>query len=41
MKEKEIIKHEQIEDKIIALRRTNVIIDSDVAAIYGAENSKP
>lgn len=37
MKEKEIIKHEQIEDKIIALRGTNVIIDSDVAAIYGVE----
>ena len=37
MKEKEIIKHEQIEDKIIELRGTNVILDMDVASIYGVE----
>ena len=37
MKEKEIIKNEQIEDKIIVLRGTNVILDMDVASIYGVE----
>lgn len=37
MKNKEIIKNEQIEDKIIELRGTNVIIDMDVASIYGVE----
>ena len=37
MKNQEIIKNEQIEDKIIELRGAKVIIDSDVAAIYGVE----
>lgn len=37
MKEKEIIKNEQIENKIIELRGTNVILDMDVASIYGVE----
>lgn len=37
MKNTEIIKNEQIEDKIITLRGTNVILDMDVASIYGVE----
>ena len=37
MKENKIIKNEQIEDKIIELRGTNVILDMDVASIYGVE----
>ena len=32
-----IVKYEQIEDKIITLRGLPVIIDSDVAIFYGVE----
>jgi hypothetical protein len=37
MKNTEIIKNERIEDKIVELRGTNVILDMDVASIYGVE----
>ena len=37
MKKKEIIKIEQVEEKILMLRGVRVIIDADVAALYGVE----
>ena len=37
MKKKEIIKIEQVEGKILMLRGVRVIIDADVAALYGVE----
>lgn len=37
MKKKEIIKIEQVEEKILMLRGIRVIIDADVAALYGVE----
>ena len=37
MKKKEIIKIEQVEEKILILRGVRVIIDADVAALYGVE----
>ena len=35
-----IIKHNNIEDKIIVLRNTPVILDSDVAELYGVETRR-
>ena len=35
MKKKDIIKIEQVEEKILMLRGVRVIIDADVAAMYG------
>ena len=32
-----IVKYEQVKDKIIILRGQQVILDSDVAALYGVE----
>ena len=32
-----IVKYEQVKDKIIVLRGRQVILDSDVAALYGVE----
>ena len=32
-----IVKYEQVKDKIIVLRGQQVILDSDVAALYGVE----
>ena len=40
MKKKEIIKIEQVEEKIIILRGVRVIIDADVAALYGVETKE-
>ena len=40
MKKKEIIKIEQVEDKILTLRGVRVIIDADVAALYGVETKE-
>ena len=40
MKGKEIIKNEQIEDKIIELRGVRVILDADVAALYEVETKE-
>ena len=37
MKKKNIIKIEQVEEKILILRGVRVIIDADVAALYGVE----
>ena len=37
MKKKDIIKIEQVEEKILMLRGVRVIIDADVAALYGVE----
>ena len=37
MKKKNIIKVEQVEEKILILRGVRVIIDADVAALYGVE----
>ena len=37
MAKKSIVKFEQIEDKIIDLRGKQVIIDADVADLYGVE----
>ena len=37
MKKKEVIKIEQVEEKILILRGVRVIIDADVAALYGVE----
>ena len=36
----ELIKHNEIEEKIIILRDTPVILDSDVAAIYNVETMR-
>ena len=35
-----IININQVEEKIITLRNTNVILDSDVAALYGVETKR-
>ena len=40
MKKKEIIKIEQVEEKIIILRGIRVIIDADVAKLYGVETKE-
>lgn len=40
MKKKEIIKIEQVEEKIIMLRGVRVIIDADVATLYGVETKE-
>ena len=40
MKKKEIIKIEQVEEKILILRGVRVIIDADVAALYGVETKE-
>ena len=40
MKKKEIIKIEQVEEKILMLRGVRVIIDADVAALYGVETKE-
>ena len=40
MKKKEIIKIDQVEDKILTLRGVRVIIDTDVAALYGVETKE-
>ena len=37
MKKKEIIKIEQVEEKILMLRGVRVILDADVAKLYGVE----
>ena len=37
MKKKNIIKVEQVEEKILILRGVRVILDADVAALYGVE----
>jgi len=36
----DIIRHNNIEDKIIVLRNTTVILDSDVAELYGVETRR-
>ncbi len=36
----EIVKFENVEEKIITIRDTSVIIDSDVAALYGVETKR-
>ena len=33
----ELIKLEEVNNKIVVIRDTNVILDSDVAALYGVE----
>ena len=40
MKRKNIIKIEQVEDKILTLRGARVIIDADVATLYGVETKE-
>ena len=40
MKNKNIIKIEQVEDKILTLRGVRVIIDADVATLYGVETKE-
>ena len=40
MKKKNIIKIEQVEDKILTLRGARVIIDADVATLYGVETKE-
>ena len=40
MKKKDIIKIEQVEEKILMLRGVRVIIDADVAALYGVETKE-
>ena len=35
-----LIKFEQVEDKIILVKNTKVIIDSDVAMLYGVETKR-
>ena len=40
MKKKNIIKIEQVEDKILTLRGVRVIIDADVATLYGVETKE-
>lgn len=36
----QIVKYEQVKDKIIILRGQQVILDSDVAALYGVETKR-
>lgn len=36
----DIIKFNQVEDKIFVLRDQNVIFDSDVAALYGVQTKE-
>jgi len=36
----QIIKYDQVQDKIIEIRNQNVIIDSDVAELYGVETKQ-
>ena len=40
MKKKDIIKIEQVEEKILILRGVRVIIDADVAWLYGVETKE-
>ena len=40
MKKKEIIKIEQVEEKILILRGVRVILDADVATLYGVETKE-
>lgn len=40
MKKKEIIKIEQVEGKILMLRGVRVILDADVAMLYGVETKE-
>jgi hypothetical protein len=35
-----IVKFNQVEEKIITLRQTQVLLDSDVAELYGVETNK-
>ncbi|MCL1933255.1 MAG: ORF6N domain-containing protein [Candidatus Azobacteroides sp.] len=34
---REVIKFNQVEEKILTIRNQNVILDSDVASLYGVE----
>ena len=36
----EIVKYEQVKDKIIVLRGEPVLLDADVAALYGVETKR-
>lgn len=36
----QIIKYDQVQDKIIEIHNQNVIIDSDVAELYGVETKQ-
>ncbi|GAP72378.1 hypothetical protein SAMD00024442_3_101 [Candidatus Symbiothrix dinenymphae] len=36
----EIVKFNQVEDKVLSLRGENVILDSDVAVLYGVETKR-
>jgi hypothetical protein len=36
----EVIKYDQVQDKIIKIRDQDVIIDSDVAELYGVETKR-
>ena len=40
MKKKEVIKIEQVEEKILILRGVRVILDADVATLYGVETKE-
>ena len=36
----DIVKFKQVEDKIITIRNQSVILDSDVAELYGVETKR-
>ena len=36
----QVIKYDQVQDKIISIRNQNVIIDADVAELYGMETKR-
>ena len=36
----QVIKYDQVQDKIIDIRDQNVIIDADVAELYGVETKR-
>ena len=36
----DLIKFEDVNSKIVSIRNTNVILDSDVAALYGVETKR-
>ena len=36
----ELVKYEQVQDKIIVIRKQHVILDSDVAELYGVETKR-
>ena len=35
-----VIKHDQVQEKIITIRNYKVIIDTDVAELYGVETKR-